>query len=137
MQIDDSLGFKLAKTSQRLNMLFESYLEQANITSKQNGAMLIIYEHPNLTQKEVAAIQRIDPTTMGQIVDQLEEKQLIMRIKHPKDRRAYCLALTNAGAELIYSLWDNMKRCEAVFLKKLNNEEVTQFMSLLNRIEKE
>lgn len=137
MKIEDSLGFKLAKASQRMYELFESYLTQADITSKQNGALLIIHEHPNLTQKEIALLQRIDQTTIGQIIDQLEEKQLVIRVKHPTDRRAYYLDLTDAGEKLISSLWIDMKQCEAAFLQKLDLGEVAQLFSLLNKIEKE
>ena len=137
MKIEESLGFKLAKASQRMFELFEDYLIRADITSKLNGAMLIIHEHPNLTQKEVANIQRVDQTTMGQIIDQLEKKQFVMRVKHPTDRRAYCLVLTDAGEDLITSLWADMKRCEAVFLQKLNQDEIEQLFKLLDKIERE
>jgi DNA-binding MarR family transcriptional regulator len=137
LKIEDSLGFKLAKASQRMYELFESYLNQADITSKQNGALLIIHEHPELTQKEIALLQRIDQTTMGQIIDQLEAKKLVMRVKHPTDRRAYCLVLTDTGEKLTASLWADMKRCEAAFLQKLNPNEVAQLFSLLDKIERE
>ncbi|MEL7568358.1 MAG: MarR family transcriptional regulator [Dehalobacterium sp.] len=137
MKIEESLGFKLAKASQRMFELFADRLNQAGITSKQNGAMLIIYDHQNITQKEVATLQRVDQTTMGQIIDQLEEKQLVMRVKHPSDRRAYCLVLSDAGKELITSLWTDMKYCETVFLQKLNEDEIQQLFRLLDIIEKE
>ncbi|WP_425803175.1 MarR family winged helix-turn-helix transcriptional regulator [Desulfitobacterium sp. Sab5] len=137
MKIEESLGFKLAKASQRMFELFADRLNKAGITSKQNGAMLIIHEHQNITQKEVATLQRVDQTTMGQIIDQLEEKQLVMRVKHPSDRRAYCLVLSDAGKELITSLWADMKNCESVFLQMLNEDEIQQLFRLLDIIEKE
>lgn len=117
--------------------LFEGYLAKVDITSKQNGTLLIIHEHPKLTQKEIALLQRVDQTTMGQIIDQLEEKKLVVRVKHPSDRRAYCLALTDTGEKLIVSLWADMKRCEAVFLKKLNPNEIELLFGILDKIEKE
>jgi DNA-binding MarR family transcriptional regulator len=137
MNIEESLGFKLAKASQRMFELFADRLNQAGITSKQNGTMLLINEHQNITQKEVAILQRVDQTTMGQIVDQLEEKNLVMRIKHPSDRRAYCLVLTDTGNELIKSLWTDMKYCETIFLQKLNTDEIQQLFRLLDIIERE
>ena len=137
MKIEDSLGFKLAKASQRMFELFQDHLIQADITSKQIGAMLIIQEHPELTQKEIAIIQRIDQTTIGHIIDQLEGKLLVMRVKHPTDRRAYFLVLTGAGEKLVSSLWKDMKRCEDVFLQKIDRHEIVQLFKLLDKIEKE
>lgn len=137
MKLEESLGFKLAKASQRMFELFVDYLNHAGITSKQNGAMLIIHEHKNITQKEVALLQKVDQTTMGQIIDQLEEKHFVMRVKHPADRRAYSLVLTDDGIKLITALWTHMKHCEAVFLQKLNQDEIKQLFKLLDIIEKE
>jgi len=137
MKIEESLGFKLAKASQRMFELFQNYLIQGDITSKQIGAMLIIREHLELTQKEIALIQRIDQTTIGHIIDQLEGKQLVMRVKHPTDRRAYFLVLTDAGEKLVSSLWKDMKQCEDVFLQKLDRYEIVQLFKLLDKIEKE
>lgn len=137
LRIEDSLGFKLAKASQRMFGLFEGYLTQAGITSKHNGALLIVHEHPNLTQKEIALLQRVDQTTMGQMIDQLEEKGLMLRVKHPTDRRASCLVLTDAGENMITALWADMKRCEEVFLQNLSSDEVTQLFRFLDNIEKE
>lgn len=137
MKIEESLGFKLAKASQRMFELFATRLDQTGITSKQYGAMLIIHEHQNITQKEVSILQRIDQTTMGQIIDQLEEKHLVMRIKHPEDRRAYCLVLTDEGRALITFLWVEMKHCENIFLHKLNKDEIMRLFKLLDIIEKE
>ena len=137
MKIEDSLGFKLAKASQRMFELFQDHLIQADITSKQIGTMLIIHEHPEMTQKKIAIIQRIDQTTIGHIIDQLEGKLLVMRVKHPTDRRAYFLVLTGAGEKLVSSLWKDMKRCEDVFLQKLDRHEIVQLFKLLDKIEKE
>ena len=137
MQIEQSLGFKFAKASQRLYTLFEGYLAAAGVTSKQHGTMLILSGQENLTQKEVAAIQRIDQTTMGQITDQLEAKKLLRRIRHPRDRRAYCLELTDEGRQLTATLWADMKRCEAEFLKVLDHTEINQLFTLLDKLEKE
>lgn len=137
MHIESSLGFKLSKAAQRMFELFRPALDEAGITSKQNGAMLIINEHPNLTQKEVAEIQGTDRTTMGQIIDQLEKKHLLVRVKHPSDRRAYWLELTEKGKNLIDILWATMKEREDVFLKKLDEDERKQLFILLDKIEKE
>jgi DNA-binding MarR family transcriptional regulator len=60
-----------------------------------------------------------------------------MSIKHPEDRRTYCLVLTDEGRALITSLWVEMKHCEDIFLHKLNKDEITQLFKLLDIIEKE
>ena len=85
MNLEESLGFKLAKASQRMFELFAACLDQAGITSKQNGAMSIIHEHQNITQKEVSILQRVDQTTMGQMDFMQAAKAAIILLENDYD----------------------------------------------------
>jgi DNA-binding MarR family transcriptional regulator len=137
ISIQDSLGFKLAKALQNIDESFAKELTDTGITSKHYGTMLIVKENPGITQIEAAKIQRIDRTSIGQLIDLLEEKQLLMRSKHPSDRRAYCLQLTKQGDEVIYSLWNSMKKCEDEMLSVLDSKEKNLFIDLINKLSKE
>lgn len=127
----------MAKALQNIDDLFAKELTGTGITSKHYGTMLIVKENPNITQIEVAKIQRIDRTTAGQLVDLLEEKQLLMRSRHPNDKRAYCLQLTVQGDEVICSLWNFMKKCEDEMLYVLDTKEKNLFLNLINKLSKE
>lgn len=127
----------MAKALQNIDDLFAKELSGTGITSKHCGTMLIVKENPNITQIEVAKIQRIDRTTAGQLVDLLEEKQLLMRSRHPSDKRAYCLQLTVQGDKVICSLWNSMKKCENEMLSVLDMEEKNLFLNLINKLSKE
>ncbi len=127
----------MAKALQNIDDLFAKELTDTGITPKHYGTMLIVRENPNITQIEVAKKQRIDRTTAGQIVDLLEKKQLLMRSRHPSDRRAYCLQLTKQGDEMICSLWESMKKCEDKILSVLDSKEENLFLNLINKLSKE
>lgn len=127
----------MAKALQNIDDLFAKELTDTGITPKHYGTMLIVRENPNITQIEVAKKQRIDRTTAGQIVDLLEEKQLLMRSRHPSDRRAYCLQLTKQGDEMICSLWESMKKCEDKILSALDSKEENLFLNIINKLSKE
>ena len=85
MKIEESLGFKLAKSSQRMFELYATCLNQAGITSKKNVAMLIIHEHQNITQKEVSILQQVDQTTMGQMDFMQAAKAAIILLENDYD----------------------------------------------------
>jgi DNA-binding MarR family transcriptional regulator len=117
--------------------LFAKELVKFGITSKHFGTLLIVSENPNITQVEAANIQRVDRTTMGQLIDLLEDNQLLKRNKNPSDRRAYCLQLTSKGEEVIGSLWGYMKACEDEVLSVLDDKEKTLLLELIKKISKE
>jgi DNA-binding MarR family transcriptional regulator len=135
--IQDSLGFELAKAIQNIEELFAKELEKFGISSKHFGTLLIVSENPNITQVEAAKIQRVDRTSMGQLIDLLEGKQLLNRNKHPTDRRAYCLQLTSKGEDVVDFLWGYMKTCEEKVLSVLDEQEKMLFLNLIKKISKE
>jgi DNA-binding MarR family transcriptional regulator len=117
--------------------LFAKELVKSGITSKHFGTLLIVGENPNVTQVEAANIQRVDRTTMGQLIDLLEDKQLLKRNRHPSDRRAYYLQLTSKGEEVIGTLWGYMKVCEEEVLSVLDGHEKMLFLDSIKKISKE
>jgi DNA-binding MarR family transcriptional regulator len=114
--------------------LFADDLSEIGITSKHYGTLLIVKENPSITQIEAAKIQRVDRTTAGQLVDLLEQKGLLMRSRHPTDRRAYCLQITELGDKVACSLWDSMKKCEDTVLSVFEDDDKALFMKLANKL---
>ena len=64
----------------------------------------------------------------------LEEKGFLKRNDHPTDRRAYVLALTPAGAEIVLQLWQSLVLSEQSALYGLSEDEISTFSRLLNKI---
>jgi len=127
----------MAKALQNIDYLFTQELFEVGITSKHYGTLLIVKENPDITQIEAAKIQRVDRTTAGQLVDRLELKGLLRRFRHPDDRRAYCLQLTEQGEKVVNSLWDSMKKCEDNVLSAFDNQEKELFLNLISKLSKE
>ena len=52
-----------------------------------------------LTQIELATTMSIDRTAMVYLLDELEEQSLVARVRHPRDRRAFLIHLTDGGRD--------------------------------------
>lgn len=99
--------------------------------------MLVVFDQPNITQKEAGDAQRIDRTTIGQITDALTSKGFLERHPYPKDRRAYQLRLTPKGEETLIQLRTETIRCENECLSCLDSREKEQYLHILKTILKE
>jgi len=113
-----------------MSNLFQKDLNILGITPKQYGILVVVSSTLDITQIKVAAILRLDRTTIGQQIDILESKKLLQRIQSSKDKRAYNLKLSPKGKEVVDSLWKKMKKIEQKIIANLSKEQQEQFLHL-------
>ena len=75
--------------------------ESLGITSRQATLLSVIREHPGLSLRELAALERISAPSLSGHVDRLESAALIERVRSGNDRRRVGLELTPAGDRLL------------------------------------
>ena len=96
-----SPGFVLNKVAQRFAEEADASLEPFGIKSKHHGVMALLHMAGPLTQVEIGARLRVDRTTMVALIDDLERLGYARRNRHPQDRRAYAVDLTDAGRDAL------------------------------------
>ncbi|WP_242220990.1 MarR family winged helix-turn-helix transcriptional regulator [Bacillus cereus group sp. BfR-BA-01380] len=122
-RILESYGFLTGKVEQLLELDLIEKLKPYDINARQYGVLIKINEKPNLSQKEIAAELKIDRTTMVDFIDHLESLQYVTRIKNQKDRRSYCIQITNKGQEVLENCWGLLTQSEMDILSSLTKEE--------------
>ena len=75
--------------------------ESLGITSRQATLLSLIREHPRLSLRELATLERISAPSLSGHVDRLEGAGLIVRVRSGTDRRRVGLELTTAGDRLL------------------------------------
>ena len=75
--------------------------ESLGITSRQATLLSLIKEHPGLSLRELAALERISAPSLSGHVDRLEQAGLIERVRSGGDRRRVGLGLTTVGDRLL------------------------------------
>ncbi|SFD04534.1 DNA-binding transcriptional regulator, MarR family [Bacillus sp. 491mf] len=122
-RILESYGFLTGKVEQLLELDLIEKLAPYDINARQYGVLIKINEKPNLSQKEIANELKIDRTTMVDFIDHFESLQYVIRIKNPKDRRSYCIQITNKGQEVLENCWGMLTQSEMKILSPLTEEE--------------
>lgn len=129
--IEKSIGFLLSKGYQRAWSLLREEIDQYDLTPPQFALLAFLWQQDDLTQTELSEKGQIDRTTIGGLIDRLEKIGLVERRKHPKDRRAYKIHLTERGREMEVTLSACAGRALAKFTKGLNEQEVAELRRLL------
>lgn len=134
IDIEKSVGFLLAKAYQRACAIFKEEFDSYDLTPQQFGLLGFLWIEDGLSQTELSAKSQIDRTTMGGIVDRLEKEELVKRLPHPDDRRAYQVLLTDKGK----AMEDELCALAISAQKKLNApltaEEQATLIRLLEKL---
>ena len=76
----------------------------------------------------------VDRTSIGRIVDRLEQKKLITRFKSKDDARVKCLRISQKGKNLLKKLDPIVQRVEQRIVEPLSAAQKGQFMEILEKI---
>ena len=120
IDVNKSLGFQLSKIAQEMDWRFSELLKEYQINSRDYGILLAISNKEDLTHINVGDLLKIDRTTIGQLIDCLEMKELIFRKRNPQDRRQNIVLLTDSGRELVETMWLKMLEVEKEVLNDLS-----------------
>lgn len=132
--IEESLGFIISRTNQKLSNYLTRKFKPYDITPEQWGLLNRLWEKDGISQKELSEITMKDQTTVTRILDKLERKGLIKRQTCPNDRRSFLIFLTDTGRNLEDQLVPIAYEVLDEALQGISEKEIKQLKVLLNRI---
>ena len=132
--IENSVGFLIAKAHQRLYAHFREELEPYAITPPQFALLAFLWKQDGLSQRELSEKSGIDRTTVGGLVDRLAKAGLVRRGVNPEDRRACLVQLSAAGRALREELTPVNLRVRQRFTADLDPGEYELLCALLKKL---
>lgn len=133
-KLQDTLVYKMMMIKTKIQDTSRAEFQELGITKENFITMYIIYEHPGITQAEVAELNHKDRNVITKFIDKLEKRQFVRRVQSPVDRRSYCLYLTEAGEAIVPQYWNVVTEAEKRWMDRLTEEEQTQLHTLLNKL---
>jgi DNA-binding MarR family transcriptional regulator len=92
-----SLTFLLKHVQARYGAVVEPAFEHLVIDGRELGVLRVLAGEDGLSQQQAAQRLAVDRTTMVALIDGLEDKGLVVRRPHPRDRRVNVAEVTRAG----------------------------------------
>ncbi len=110
-------------------------LKQVNMyTPSQWCALAFLYEHPDLTIKDIAKHMHCSSSAATQIVDGLVDKKSVERKVHPKDKRSTCLCLSKTMKRDMQRLHKQKLQNLSQLFYSLTDAEVAQFAQTTQKL---
>jgi DNA-binding MarR family transcriptional regulator len=113
---------------------FIAMLEPHGFHPREFGLMTVISKRPGITQQDLAALGRVDPSSMVAILDDLEKRGIAERRIDPEDRRRKSLFLTDEGQRQVRRLQGEARKAAKELLAPLEPEERAQLNALLRKL---
>ncbi len=137
-EIHDALmrhtGFLVSRMGHVAQKGFTKRIAQLGITPRMWGALNVLSAEGAITQHALCKAVGMDPSTMVATIDELEEKGMVERRRHPSDRRAHAIHLTEEGLAALARGRELARLAQDDLLAPLNKREREQLHDLLLRL---
>src|SRR5579862_3249924 len=98
------------------------------------AVMALLEEDPRETQAVIADALGYDRSHIVRLLDELEERELVIRKRDPEDRRRHVVKLTPAGHKALAKLRAIVEKLEESFLAPLDSGEQAELHALLQKL---
>ncbi len=100
-QLSQYLGYPLKRAQLRIFDHFIRCVAPLKLTPAQFSVLLLIERNPGRNQTEIASTLGILRPNFVAMLDELESRDLCLRVRSSNDRRSHILALTESGANIL------------------------------------
>lgn len=100
LKLGNQLCFPLYVCSKEIVKRYKPFLDEIGLTYTQYIAMMAVWEHEELSVKELGALLFLDSGTLTPVLKTLEKKGLLSRKRSSEDERILIVTLTESGTKL-------------------------------------
>lgn len=112
----------------------ESEKQKNSLSPGQERLLRVLNRHSGKSQKELAEMIRVRPSSLSEVLKKLEEKSLLIKKQDENDRRFNAYFLTTEGKELAEQLIFQRKNKGAEFFDVLTMEEQENLGQILEKL---
>jgi DNA-binding MarR family transcriptional regulator len=117
--LNDRAGYFVRRFQVWIFQDFMRTLKDARIRPAQYSVLVLISANPGLSQSDLADALGIERARMVRLLDELERRELTVRIPSTRDRRSHALFLTADGRKSLEQIEALVARHESHVIERL------------------
>ena len=130
----NSVGYLIRRTSNLVLPQLEALFADASLTFSQWTVLMALREWGSSTSVQIARDICHDAGSLTRILDELEDRNLISRVRSETDRRSVTLSLTSQGLALVETLLPRVVDHWNTLLGDFSHTEIKLLVKLLTRV---
>jgi DNA-binding MarR family transcriptional regulator len=135
-QLEGGLGFLIRLLEARYDLLYESVTAQTDITPRQFGVLMALFQQGPLIPSVLAERISCDRNTLSEMLKRMTSRKLIAKSSNPEDRRSVQVQITLKGEAALLNVVPAAWKLQELMLSPLRKEERAQFLRYLQAITK-
>lgn len=132
LKLDNQLCFPLYAVSKEIVRRYTPFLNEIDLTYTQYIAMMVMWEHREMSVKELGKKLLLDSGTLTPLLKTLEKKELVTRVRSKEDERILVVSITDKGMKLREKAVDIPAKIGGCV--QLSKEEAVQFYATLRKL---
>lgn len=133
-RLSDNLGYWHGRLHRMIETGLDRRLAAHGLTVSQWSVMALLFHREARTIGELADAFPLDQGAVSRLIDRLKDKSLVVRRRHPTDRRLTMVELTDAGRALMPVLAAAADDNDAAFFGVLDDDDIAEYRRLLARL---
>jgi DNA-binding MarR family transcriptional regulator len=118
-----SAGYLLLKAGTHFHALIDATLAELGLNGRQLLVLTFTGSEDHLSQQMLSVRLGLDPTIVVALVDELEDRGLVVRERDPEDRRRHRLRITAKGRKVHATAERAVAAAEKEFLTPLDRAQ--------------
>ena len=128
------IGKHMSVIQKMLRVYLNSKLSDYDINHSQFFFILYLFDHENISQRELNNFMRYDKGSIARIAESLEDLGYIARESNPDDHRAYKIHLTNKARDIYPKMIDMLNEWNSFLTEGENNTDINLMKNILDRM---
>lgn len=132
LKLENQFCFPLYAAAKEVVKRYRPYLEPLGLTYTQYIAMMVLWEHTEITASKMGKLLLLDSGTLAPMLKKMESAGLLTRRRSKEDERELVVTITQKGIDLrkeAVTIPGKMASCVA-----LDIEEAVQLKTLLSKL---
>lgn len=136
MEYTNCINFLLTIAQHEVFLVFSETLSQFGITPGQYGVLACLWKDETLTPKEIAAILRVENSTISGVLDRMQKRGFIDRVLDPNNKRSIRVKATEKGLAIKEPVQKKIEELNQFVLHDFSPDEQRNLLNYLSRIGK-
>jgi DNA-binding MarR family transcriptional regulator len=135
-QLEGGIGFLLRLLEARYDVLYQKVTCQSDITPRQFGVLMALYQRGPLTPSVLAEHISCDRNTLSEMLKRMAARKLISKKTNAEDRRSVQVQITAKGEAALLSVVPAAAELQDLMLAPLRKEDRAHFLRCMLAIAK-
>ena len=135
-ELYDELCLSVYNTNRYFHRLYQSVLEDFDLTYLQYLSILIVWRHQETQLMEIGKLLDLSSNTLTPVIQKLVKKQWLCKIENPNDKRIKLLTIDETHRHDFELILGRLSQVQAVFSEKTQHDlpNIIENQNKLNKI---